>query len=485
MAAAYYFKRNEALNANDFFRNRDGLPRTFYRYDYPGYYIGGPVLIPGLLKIARKAVLLLVAGVSAAHHADSARPADVPDRARAPGRLFANRRYQRRRDPDSRSAEQRAGVPPFPGNIIPANRIDKAGQGLLNVFPMPNTVDPGHTFNTVFQGRLSQPHHFEVLRLDWNISSKTTFYTRLHHNGDKTSSKRLVQRVSRKQSVPAVHRKLRIPLARRGWNTDPHLQPDSDQRTYFRREPLPAEGLSTRSVIPGQSQPGEAGDRLPAVLPAIQSAERDSEHEFRRSAERAGQPLWEQRWIFYGTNTPYTLSDNLSKFAGKHNLKAGFFFERTSRNAVACCPGSSFMGTADFGRNTLNPLDTNYAYSNAMLGVMSSYLESDIRLPLRARYYNFEWFMQDNWRVTKRLTLDLGVRFYHIDSTTSAHSKLASFEPGLYDPAKSAKLIQPYIAPGTTARVGLNPATGEIVPAVLIGTLAPNSGHVLPGNADL
>jgi hypothetical protein len=50
----YYFKRNEALNANDFFRNRGGLPRTFYRYDYPGYYIGGPVRIPGLLKSREK-----------------------------------------------------------------------------------------------------------------------------------------------------------------------------------------------------------------------------------------------------------------------------------------------------------------------------------------------------------------------------------------------------------------------------------------------
>ena len=50
----YYFKRNEALNANDYFRNRDGLPRTFYRYDYPGYYIGGPVLIPGLIETREK-----------------------------------------------------------------------------------------------------------------------------------------------------------------------------------------------------------------------------------------------------------------------------------------------------------------------------------------------------------------------------------------------------------------------------------------------
>jgi hypothetical protein len=48
-----------------------------------------------------------------------------------------------------------------------------------------------------------------------------------------------------------------------------------------------------------------------------------------------GSPTWEQRWIFFGTNTPYTLSDNLSKIYGKHNLKTGIFYERTSRNAVA------------------------------------------------------------------------------------------------------------------------------------------------------
>ena len=56
--------------------------------------------------------------------------------------------------------------------------------------------------------------------------------------------------------------------------------------------------------------------------------------------------------------------------------------------------------------------------------------------------------------LSKRFTLDLGVRFYHIDSTTSRASKLASFEPGLYDASKSAKLVQPYIAPGSTAEAG-------------------------------
>src|SRR5260370_21794819 len=43
---------------------------------------------------------------------------------------------------------------PFPGNLIPANRICKAEQGLMNIFPMPNTVHPRHTFNNAFQGIL-------------------------------------------------------------------------------------------------------------------------------------------------------------------------------------------------------------------------------------------------------------------------------------------------------------------------------------------
>src|SRR5689334_5134541 len=182
----YYFKRNEALNANDYFRNRDGLPRTFYRYDYPGYYLGGPILIPGLLKSREKLFFFW---------SQEYLPRTTPTPL---GRLTFPTARERQGDFSQTVDTNGAVIPildpannrsPFPGNIIPENRIDKAGQGLLNVFPIPNTFDPAHTFNDVFQGRVSEPHHFEVLRLDWNISSKTIFYTRLHHNGDKRISK--------------------------------------------------------------------------------------------------------------------------------------------------------------------------------------------------------------------------------------------------------------------------------------------------------
>src|SRR5262249_6406237 len=67
---------------------------------------------------------------------------------------------------------------PFTGNIVPPDRIDKNGQGLLNVFPLPNAFDPTHTYNYVFQTDIEQPRNDNLLRIDWNISPKTQFYAR-------------------------------------------------------------------------------------------------------------------------------------------------------------------------------------------------------------------------------------------------------------------------------------------------------------------
>src|SRR6185312_6259708 len=97
------------------------------------------------------------------------------------------------------------------------------------------------------------------------------------------------------------------------------------------------------------------------------------------------------------------------------------------------------------------------------------------------RYYHMEWFVQDSWRATKRLTFDVCVRFYHSSTSKNAGTNLASFEASQYDAAKAAKLIEPYKASPTSARLGRNPATGEVVPAIVIGALAPGSGIFFQG----
>jgi hypothetical protein len=68
----------------------------------------------------------------------------------------------------------------FSNNMIPANRIDPNGQALLNLFPVPNAVDPQRQYNYTFQSSYDHPRNDQVLRVDWNASPKTTFYSRLN-----------------------------------------------------------------------------------------------------------------------------------------------------------------------------------------------------------------------------------------------------------------------------------------------------------------
>jgi hypothetical protein len=62
---AYYYNRNEAFNANNFFNNRQGIARQRYRYNTEGSNLGGPIYIPGHFNTNKqKLVLLLLAGIS-------------------------------------------------------------------------------------------------------------------------------------------------------------------------------------------------------------------------------------------------------------------------------------------------------------------------------------------------------------------------------------------------------------------------------------
>jgi hypothetical protein len=87
--------------------------------------------------------------------------------------------------------------------------------------------------------------------------------------------------------------------------------------------------------------------------------------------------------------------------------------------------------------------------------------------------------VQDNWKVTKKLTLDYGIRFSHFIPDWSADGLAWNFDPSQYDPAKKVTLFQPFMS-GMT-RVALNPLTGATLPAIYIGAIVPNSGSLVNG----
>lgn len=477
---AFYFLRNEALNANEYFNNRQGLPRPQYRFNYFGYNIGGPVLIPGVNKSREKLFFFwsheFLPRKSPTRQGRLTYPTEAERRGNFSQTVDANGAVIPIRDPLLGlpcTSTNTSGC--FPGNIIPLERIDRNGQSLLNIFPLPNAVDPSHTFNNVFQSTVDHPRRDAILRIDWNISPSTTFYTR--GISDYEAFKGDFDFVLASGIWPQFP--IQYQIKSRGLVStllhtfNPTLVNEFTfgvNRALQTVSPLNRQGIDRNDrtkVVPG----------LPQFHPEINPLNLVPNATF-GGVLGAPQLNIEQRYPFFGTNNIWNWSDNLSKVRAAHNLKAGVYIEKTARNAAR---SSAFNGTFAFDRNVNNPLDANYAFANALLGHINSYRESDQHPNAHARYYNVEWFAQDTWRLTRRWTLDLGVRFYYIQPTSSAGDSLAAFFVEDFRSDRAPALIEPYRATPTAPRQGRNPVTGELLPEVKIGTFAPGSGDIYNG----
>jgi len=177
----------------------------------------------------------------------------------------------------------------------------------------------------------------------------------------------------------------------------------------------------------------------------------------------------DQRYPFLGVNNVWQWFDNISQIVGRHIFKAGIFADESPKRIQLA---TSFNGVMAFDRDQNNPLDTGYAFANALTGTLSSYTESSGHPSIRARDSNLEWYFQDSLKATRRLTLELGMRFYKIHPTSSPDTQFALFDPATYDPTKQPALVQPYIDPSTNTRVGRDPVSGQVLPAVKIGSFA-------------
>jgi hypothetical protein len=467
-----YFKRNEFFNANNFFANQLGQPRPRYRYDYPSANLGGPLIIPRVNFNRNRDRLFFFWNIETLPRYLPAGPA----RRTFPTALERQGDYSQTLD--TNGAVIRINDPlnsgaPFPGNRIPLNRLDQGGSGLLNLLPLPNAVDPAHTYNAILQAINYQTRYENLLRLDYNFGPKTTFYFR------GTDSYELFQGAFSSSfsssSWGQMNTQFYLPTQFFSSGLIHTFSP-----TLLNELTIGASRAHSQVSAIGQATL-DANDRVKLGLQIPQFNPQSNPYHIVPNATFGGVQnapgfSTEGRFPYEGTFNTYVLSDNLSKIWNRHNFKVGLYIEKTANNKVLT---SAFNGAFDFGRNTNNPFDTNYAFSNAALGSVNSYTEVNRRPFGHGRNHNIEWFAQDNWRVTKRLTLDIGVRFYKITPVSSAGDQLAYFDPNAYNPATAPKLIQPALSGAT--RVGYNPVNGQIVPAVLIGAIAPSSGTLWDG----
>jgi hypothetical protein len=136
-------------------------------------------------------------------------------------------------------------------------------------------------------------------------------------------------------------------------------------------------------------------------------------------------------------------------------------------------------GVINFNDNPSNPFDTTYAAANAATGVFNTYTQANAYSNGEYRYWNIEWFAQDNWKVNDRLTLDYGLRFYWVQPQHDEAGLTSNFVPELFQQNQAVRLYRPGLSGGT--RVAVDPVTGETIAAANIGRIVPNSGSLTNG----
>jgi hypothetical protein len=129
---------------------------------------------------------------------------------------------------------------------------------------------------------------------------------------------------------------------------------------------------------------------------------------------------------YFERNIDRNLFDNLSMQHGNHTIRTGFtsMWMQKTENASSGAANFSFSGT-----------NANDPFANFLLGQADTYSQPNKDTIPHLRYTNFEAYVQDDWKVTRRLTLNLGIRYSYFPSPTDSNNTLVNFDPSRFNPA--------------------------------------------------
>jgi hypothetical protein len=487
-ATAYDTYRHESLNANSFFNNRTNTPKAPYRYRITGYNVSGPVTIPGVFNRNRDKLFFFWSQEFTGQRVDyGTRFMTVPTEAERGGDFSnaLNGSGQLIKITDPLTGQQ------FPGNIVPKSRINSLGLAMLNFFPKPNYNCAGcpgdaatdalrfqRNYRSQYTG--NYPKREDLIRIDYNVTSSLQVYWRYVQDKDEQNTPYGLW-VNGGINYALTPTTFGQPGKGHVFHVTKSFSPTvvnefifgkSHNNLYFYpQDPSLIDRSKVGNPAEWYADKGTGVSYVDKVnyMPNITLG---GNHSNPAVATYGNIP-------YENFNDIYSVVDNVSKLWGAHNIKGGMYFERTRKFQVG---GGNYRGAFNFSPTSNNAMDTGDGFSNALLGVMNTYSEATARVNGDWYFNNLEFYLQDNWRVSKRLTLDIGVRFYHVPPQTDNNKTIATFDPSLYSRANAPLLYVPTLD-ANKKRVAMDPRTGQLYPNPFIGLFIPNTGNVANGAA--
>jgi len=505
----YVFRRHDGMNANTWINNRDSTETN--RINKPrldqrdiGYTIGGPVYLPksvfGPLGGFNEDRQKLFFFFSQEHQKRFTPPAG-PMRVTVPTLLERAGDFSQTRDnagnpfpyirdsttnlpcsaADTRGCFQDGGVV----GRIPASRLYGLGLNILKIYPLPNAVGSGFNYQT--EEPTNQPQRQDLYRGDWNISDSW-----------RANGKYIYYKNSPIQPYGSFVLGTNLPQYATIFPNNRYgvsatvtgsLNPTTVLEVTF------GQTHNFIDILPNNPNFNRAGLNLtgiPLLYPGAVQIDSPPQFVFNGGRIANGPNIGSNNAPFYNFNTTRDWSASLSKIWGAHNLKFGWFWQNSFK------PQSSFAnnnGVYNFVNDANNPLDTGFGFANAAIGVYNTFQQASDYVIGKYRYNNLEWYVQDNWKVTNRLTLDFGMRFYWIQPQYDEDLQTANFLPELFDPADAALLYRPVClnnaatCSGASRRAvdprllvpGFVATEANTISGALIGRLVPNTGEITNG----
>jgi len=440
-ASAWEFNRNDALDARNFFNPANNLDGTHnkvakLRLNVFGFNVGGPVTFGRLYNPDKKRTFFfynmewrrLIQGTLGAAQtvpvpstyggdfSSSSTAITVPTSAQvADNVLFAN-------CPGGANPGVVRGAQ-FPGNKIPPCMINPNSTALLTagIFPAP-------TAGNTFQGPSTTPTNLkeEIVRIDHNFTSKFSVFG--HYVAEQVTQGYAISQWSG-ANVPTVGDTFGNPSYSAVIHTTYTISPTLLNEASFnyngnRINIIPFAGAGLKSLaIPS----GFVGNRLfsgPNNLNRIPNIDLNG---------KTNTHFEISSWPWVNKADDYQIRDDVSITKGAHQLKFGasWAIYKKVQDLFGQTQGSfGFDGTF-----------TGSDFADFLLGNAKSY--GELAVQDHGFWNNQSWaaYAQDNWRVNRRLTVNLGLRWDGVPHTYEAHDRMGNFYPSLYNPANAAVMI--------------------------------------------
>ena len=171
-------------------------------------------------------------------------------------------------------------------------------------------------------------------------------------------------------------------------------------------------------------------------------------------------------------NTEISFNDNITWIKGSHTLKAGVMVARNrkSSNGSAINTGSVAFSVSG------NTQTTGNAFADALLGNYRTYSEANNDPVGYFRFTQVGSYLQDNWRVSKQFSLELGLRYQYETASAPIGNNITNFVPALYNMAQAVTMTSAgLIVPGSGNTLNGLIRAGSGVPQDQLGRV-PSSG---------